>query len=96
MLETKLTRSLFLMTYSAVYMLMQRIWVLCKHCGSSDTHAFYGAKSIGVGSKCPTCGSSWRENHIVASTIGEASSEILGDIRTIDSTKPVKVMWLDT
>ena len=75
---------------------MQRVWVLCKHCGSSDTHAFFGAKSIGIGSKCPTCGSGWRQNQVIASSVGESSSEILGDIRIVDSKTPVKVIWLDT
>lgn len=75
---------------------MQRIWVLCKHCGSSDAHAFFGAKSIGIGQVCPTCGSSWKQNQIIASTVGGRSSEILGDIRTGNSQTPVKVIWLDT
>ncbi|HSG74310.1 MAG TPA: hypothetical protein VLA01_03840 [Nitrosopumilaceae archaeon] len=75
---------------------MQRIWVLCKKCGSSDSHAFFGAKSIGIGKECPTCGSGWRQNQIIASTVGKNSSEILGDIRSVDSKLPVKVMWLDT
>jgi len=75
---------------------MQRIWVLCKHCGSNDANAFYGAKSIGIGRSCPTCGSGWRQNQIIASTVGERSSEILGDIRIVDSNLPVKVIWLDT
>jgi len=75
---------------------MQRIWVLCKRCGSNDTHAFFGAKSIGIGSECPSCGSNWRQNHIIASTVGGSSSEILGDVRTIGSQSPVKVFWLDT
>jgi len=75
---------------------MQRIWVLCNHCGSNDTHAFFGAKSIGIGTQCPTCGSNWRQSHIIASTVGGSSSEILGDIRTLGSQIPVKVFWLDT
>jgi len=75
---------------------MQRIWVLCKHCGSNDTHAFFGAKSIGIGSKCPTCGSGWQQNQVIASSVGKSSSEILGDIRTVGSKTPVKVIWLDT
>jgi len=75
---------------------MQRIWVLCKLCGSSDTHAFFGAKSIGIGINCPSCGSGWRQNQIIASTVGEHSSEILGDIRMVGSKTPVKVFWLDT
>ena len=75
---------------------MQRIWVLCKRCGSNDTHAFFGAKSIGVGAVCPTCGSSWRKNQIIASSVGESNSEILGDFSDFDSKTPVKVFWLDT
>jgi len=75
---------------------MQRIWVLCKHCGSNDAHAFFGAKSIGIGISCPTCGSGWRQNQIIASTVGNRSSEILGDIRMGGLNSPVKVMWLDT
>jgi len=75
---------------------MQRIWVLCKHCGSNDTHAFFGAKSIGIGINCRTCGSGWRQNQIIASTVGNRSSEILGDIRMGGLNSPVKVMWLDT
>ena len=83
------------MSFNAVCIVMQKIWVLCKHCGSNDTHAFFGAKSIGIGNQCPTCGSGWKKSHIIASTVGESSSEILGDIRTLDSN-PVKVIWLDT
>jgi len=75
---------------------MQRIWVLCKHCGSNDAHAFFGAKSIGIDINCPTCGSGWRQNQIIASTVGGSSSEILGDIRMADLNSPVKVFWLDT
>jgi len=75
---------------------MQRIWVLCKDCGSNDTHAFFGAKSVGMGAQCPTCGSNWRQSHIIASTVGKSSSGILGDISTFDSQFPVKVIWLDT
>jgi len=75
---------------------MQRIWVQCMHCGSSDTHAFFGAKSIGIGNDCPICGSNWRQSQIIASTVGGTSSEILGDIRIVGSKSPVKVIWLDT
>jgi len=75
---------------------MQRIWVLCKHCGSNDAHAFFGAKSIGIGINCPSCGSGWRQSQIIASTVGDRSSEILGDIRIVDPNVPVKVIWLDT
>jgi len=75
---------------------MQRIWVLCKHCGSNDAHAFFGAKSIGIGINCPSCGSGWRQSQIIASTVGDRSSEILGDIRMVDPNVPVKVIWLDT
>ena len=84
------------MNFSAVYNVMRRVWVLCKHCGSNDTHAFFGARSIGIGKECPTCGSGWRQSHIIASSFGESSSEILGDIRTDDSKTPIKVFWLDT
>ena len=75
---------------------MQRIWVLCRHCGSNDANAFFGAKSIGVGTQCPDCGSNWRQNQIIASTAGGSSSEILGDIRIVGQNSPVKVIWLDT
>jgi len=75
---------------------MQRIWVLCRHCGSNDTHAFFGAKSIGIGRDCPACGSNWRQNQIIASTVGCRSSEMLGDIRIAGQNSPVKVIWLDT
>ena len=74
---------------------MQRIWVLCIHCGSSITHAYFGAKSIGYGDDCPTCGSHWRENQIIASTLGKSSSAVLGDIRSEDKSA-VKVIWLET
>jgi len=75
---------------------MQRIWVQCKHCGSGDAHAFYEATSIGKDRECPTCGSNWRQSHIIASTVGESLSEILGDARTVVSQLPVKVIWLNT
>jgi len=74
---------------------MQRIWVLCKHCGSNDPNAFFGVRSMGIDRECPTCGSNWRQSQIIASTVGERSSEILGDLRTVGSKLPVKVIWLD-
>jgi len=75
---------------------MQRIWVLCKHCGTNDTHAFFGANPIGIGTKCPTCGNNWRQSHVIASTVGKSSSGILGDLKTFGNSSPVKVIWLDT
>jgi ssDNA-binding Zn-finger/Zn-ribbon topoisomerase 1 len=96
LLKIKLTRSHGLKCHNAMYIVMPRIWVLCKNCGSNDTHAFFRAKSIGIGIQCPTCGLSYRQSHVIASTIGESSSEILGDFRTIDPKTPVEVIWLDT
>lgn len=75
---------------------MQRIWVLCTRCDSSGIHAYMGAKSIGSGDSCPVCGSSWMENEIIASTVGKASSEILGDIRVRHKAPAVNVIWLST
>jgi len=75
---------------------MQRIWVLCKHCGTNDTHAFFGAKPIGIGNQCPTCGYNWRQSHVIASTVEKSSPGILGDLKTFGISSPVKVIWLDT
>jgi len=75
---------------------MQRIWVLCKCCSSGESNAFFGAKAIGVGEKCPSCGTSWMDNQIIASTIGIHASPILGDIRIIDKKDTLKVFWLET
>jgi len=75
---------------------MQRIWVLCTRCSSGVSNAFFGAKSLGTGDNCPTCGNSWRDNQIIASSIGKHSSQILGDVRFLDKKDTVKVIWLET
>jgi hypothetical protein len=74
---------------------MQKIWVLCTGCGSSARNAFFGAKPIGYGGACPTCGSYWKDSQIIASTIGKTGSGVLGDIRVTDESK-VRVIWLAT
>ena len=75
---------------------MQKIWVLCSRCGSGTLNAYFGASSIGYGSKCPSCDSDWKDGQIIASTLGKSSSEILGDIRSVDKKSSVKVIWLET
>lgn len=75
---------------------MQKIWVLCTHCGSGARNAFFGATSIGYGKGCPSCGSDWKKGQIIASTLGKSSSEILGDIRSAGEKSSVKVIWLGT
>ena len=75
---------------------MQKVWVLCSRCGSGADHAYFGAKSIGLGEVCPTCGSNWRDNQIIASTVSKFSSEILGDFSPVDKKTTVKVIWLST
>lgn len=74
---------------------MQRIWVLCTRCSSSASNAYFGAKSLSYGEVCPSCGTNWRENEIIASTGGKHASEILGDVRSVDKDT-VKVFWLET
>lgn len=75
---------------------MQKIWVLCTHCGSGALNAYFGASSIGYGSQCPSCGSDWKDGQIIASTLGKSSSEMLGDIRFAGEKSSVKVIWLET
>ena len=71
-----------------------RIWVLCTHCGSNSAHAFFGTEPIGLGLNCPTCGSNWTKNHVVASTGGKSLSPILGDVGTEVEKSELKVVWL--
>ena len=73
---------------------MQKIWVLCKRCGSGVLNAYFGATSIGYGSECPICGSNWKDSEIIASTLGRSSSAMLGDIRFAGEKSSVKVIWL--
>ena len=75
---------------------MQKIWVLCSRCGSGALNAYFGASSIGYGSKCPSCDLDWKDGQIIASTLDKSSSEILGDIRFEDEKSSVKVIWLET
>jgi hypothetical protein len=75
---------------------MQKVWVLCTSCGSGADHAYFGAKSIGLGDKCPTCGSNWHDGQVIASTVSKYSSEILGDFSSADKKTAVKVIWLST
>jgi len=60
------------------------------------SNTFFGAKSIGSGENCPSCGTSWMDNQVIASTIGVHASPISGDIRSIDKKETVKVFWLET
>jgi hypothetical protein len=75
---------------------MQKIWVLCIRCGSGSRNRFFGATSIGYGRKCPRCGSDWKESRIIASTLENPSSEILGGIRLVKEKSSVKVIWVGT
>jgi len=75
---------------------MQRIWVLCIRCGSSIPDADFGARSVGYDKNCPSCGSHWSENQIIASTFGMSASKTLGDFRLADKNSTVKVIWLAT
>ena len=75
---------------------MQKIWVLCKRCGSDVRNVYFGATSIGYGSDCPSCGSDWKDGQIIASTLGRSSSAMLGDIRLASEKPSVKVNWLGT
>ena len=75
---------------------MQRIWVLCTRCSSGVDNVFFGAKSLDAGELCPSCGTSWKDNQIIASTVGKDESEILGDVRSIGKKDAVKVIWLET
>ena len=75
---------------------MQRIWVLCSRCSSGESNAYFGAKSLGSGEYCPSCGNSWMDNEVIASSIDKHSSQILGDVRFLDNKDSVKVFWLET
>jgi hypothetical protein len=74
---------------------MQKIWVLCTHCGSDiNNTTLFGTTSIGYGNDCPICGSYWKDSKIIASTLGRSSSEIIGAIRLAKEKSSVKVIWL--
>lgn len=67
---------------------------MCTHCESSGRHAFFGTKPIGMGQCCPTCGSNWSENDIIASTGGKYLSVIMGDVGSDLKTEMLKIVWL--
>ena len=71
-----------------------RLWVLCTHCGSNTAQALFGAKPIGLGQNCPTCGSNWTKNQVIASTAGDSLSSILGDVGFERGKSSLKVVWL--
>ncbi len=83
------------MNHKAVTITMyNRIWVTCTHCGSSQNQAYFGSKPVGMGQNCPTCGSPWIENEVIASTGGKSLSVILGDVGSGLTKGLVKVVWL--
>ena len=71
-----------------------RIWVLCTHCSSKAADTLFGSKPVGLGKNCPTCGSNWGENQVIASTAGKSLSPILGDVGSEKEKSSIKVIWL--
>ncbi|HEU04309.1 MAG TPA: hypothetical protein ENH95_04230 [Nitrosopumilus sp.] len=76
-------------------MMYSRIWVSCTCLGSSGSHAFYGSKPIGVGTSCPSCGSSWQDSEIVASSLGKSLSVTMGNVGSDLKRGMLKIIWLE-
>ena len=67
---------------------------MCSHCGTSDAHAYFGTRPIGLGQNCPSCGSIWSENEVIASSAGKSIPVILRDFGTDLKKGMLKVIWL--
>ena len=72
-----------------------RIWVSCIYCGSSSSHAFFGSKAMGIGKNCPSCGSHWKDNEIIALSNGKSLSAVMGNVGPDLSHGQLKVIWLE-
>lgn len=85
------------MSFSAYTIVMNsRIWVTCTYCDSSDSHAIYGSKLMGVGITCPSCGSSWKDNEIIALSNGKSLSAVMGSVSPNLNRDSTKVIWLSS
>ena len=83
------------MTFSAHYSVMNsKIWVTCTYCDSSDSHAFFGSKPMGIGKTCPSCGSNWEDNEIIALSNGRSLSAVMGNVGQGLNADPPQVIWL--
>ena len=83
------------MTFSVHYSVMNsKIWVTCTYCDSSDSHAFFGSKPMGVGKACPSCGSNWEDNEIIALSNGQSLSAVMGNVGRGLNQNPPQVIWL--
>ena len=71
-----------------------KIWVTCTYCDSSGSHAFFGSKPMGIGKACPSCGSSWKDNEIIALSNGQSLSAVMGNVGPELNRDPPQVIWL--
>jgi len=83
------------MTFSVHYSGMNsKIWVTCTYCDSSDSHNSFGSKPMGVGKACPSCGSNWEDNEIIALSNGRSLSAVMGNVGQGLNADPPQVIWL--
>lgn len=71
-----------------------KIWVTCTYCDSSGSHTSFGSKPMGVGKTCPSCGSNWEDNEIIALSNGRSLSAVMGNVGQDLNADPPKVIWL--
>ena len=71
-----------------------KIWVTCTYCDSSGSHALYGSRPEGVGNACPSCGSSWKDNEIIALSNGKSLSAVMGNVGPGLKGDSTQVIWL--
>lgn len=71
-----------------------KIWVTCTYCDSSGSHNSFGSKPMGVGNACPSCGSNWEDNEIIALSNGRSLSAVMGNVGPGLNADPPQVIWL--
>ncbi len=49
---------------------------------------------MGVGISCPSCGSNWKDNEIIALSDGKSLSAVMGNVSPGLNRDPLKVIWL--
>jgi hypothetical protein len=49
---------------------------------------------MGVGKACPSCGSNWEDNEIIALSNGRSLSAVMGNVGPGLNADPPKVIWL--
>jgi len=71
-----------------------KIWVTCTYCDSSGSHNSFGSKPMGVGKACPSCGSNWEDNEIIALSNGRSLSAVMGNVGQGLNADSPQVIWL--